>query len=118
MDTGGGMSQVAADSLYQSQMVVADFPASNGSILNAGDQNGKDLLLTISPAGNLATLTIAFPLNPKLGQQFDISIPQFAIAALTLSASGGAIINAPTALTAGAYVSFRYVKTNFWARAN
>lgn len=118
MDAGGGMSQAVADTLYQSQMVVVDFPASNGSTLNIGDQKGKGLILTISPAGSLAGITLVMPSNPVLGQQFDISIPQFAVAALTLTAPGMTILNAPASLVAGGYVSFRYVKANFWARTN
>ncbi|WP_443700166.1 hypothetical protein [Pseudomonas sp.] len=118
MDSGGGMSQGLADTLYQPQLAVVDLPAADGVTLNTGDQNGKGLLLVISPAGAIAGITIGMPSNPKLGQQFDICIPQFAVAALMLTAPGMTVLNAPASLAAGNYVSFRYVKANFWARAN
>lgn len=85
----------------------------------SGSQVAENVVL--DPAGTLAALTVALPTAPVDGQRILIPTTQ-AITALTLTTSTGTIMNAPTSLSAGQTIEFKYIPTvggtvvNKWIR--
>lgn len=72
---------------------------------------------SIVPSGTLATLTLTLPSSPIDGQNITFSTTQ-AITAITLNPPIGTIMNAPTALTAGQTIEFKWYGqgVNLWVR--
>lgn len=72
---------------------------------------------SIVPSGTLATLTLTLPSSPIDGQNITFSTTQ-AITAITLNTPIGTIMNAPTALTAGQTIEFKWYGQgiNLWVR--
>lgn len=117
MDAGGGMSQAAADAKYQAQWVTSEATPTSGQTLSPTSPNGESILLTLKHTGTIATLTINFPSNPKIGQFFELNSPAGAVTTLNLVAPNGTTIMNPQAqLAVGDYVGYRYTTTNVWMR--
>lgn len=80
-----------------------------GSVIN-------NVLLALTPAGTLATLTVALPNDASsfIGQVVRVSTS----AAVTLLTVNGAasILNAPAALLAGANIGFQKTAADTWQR--
>jgi hypothetical protein len=74
-------------------------------------------VLTLNPAGTLATGTIKTPANPLDGQPLEVASTQ-TITSLTFSPSGTQTVkNAPTTLVAGTGFAYYYnLKTTTWYR--
>lgn len=74
------------------------------------------LALNLDPAGTLATGTINLPATPIDGQIIEVASTQ-TVTALTVSAAGKTLKNAPTTLVAGSGFSYRYrLSTTTWYR--
>lgn len=101
--------------LFSFSKNIVDFTASSVNVMVNGftlqiEDNAQ--VVTIDPAGALATGTIVFPVTPYNGQYLTVS-STFAIAALTVSSSGSETIkNKPTAMAAGIGFSYYYRSTN------
>lgn len=79
----------------------------------------KTQVITLDPAGALASGTIVMPPNPVDGQPLQVSSTA-AIASLTVSANAGQTIkNAPTSIAAGGAFSYYYhAATAVWYRVS
>lgn len=111
------MSQALADARYQAQWVLVESTPTNGQTLSPTSPNGESILLTLKHTGTIASLTVNFPVSPKLGQFFELNSPQGAVTSLTLVASNGVTIMNPQAqLAIGDYVGYRYTTNNVWMR--
>lgn len=75
-----------------------------GATVNA---NAGTEVLFLDPAGTLATLTVALPLNPVEGQDFTVSSSQI-VTALTFT---GTIVGTLTTLALGGFARFVYSAT-------
>ena len=77
----------------------------------------KNNTLYITPAGTLAALTVTLPTNgnSNIGQTVTIFSTQI-ITSLTISGAGATVQGNVTTLAANAFVSFRKVAANTWAR--
>jgi hypothetical protein len=68
----------------------------------------------MTPAGTLATGTLTMPAGAAPGQEVSISTSR-AITAFTLNANAGqTILNAPTTLAAGGFVTYIMDFSNTW----
>ena len=85
-----------------------------GFSITIGDSS---TVLTLNPAGTLATGTIIMPAHPYDGMPVEIASTQI-ITALTLSPNTGqSIKNAPSALAAGVGIGYYYVSSlSTWFR--
>lgn len=107
----------SAPSVIKAPIVQQDYgystPAS-GSTLNFPN-NVSDF--SVVPSGTLASLIVKLPTAPIDGQNITFSTTQ-AITALTLNSSAGSIMNAPTSLTAGQTIEFKWYGNgvNLWVR--
>lgn len=110
----GATPQVAAFSPAQlaSGAMVVSVPLTGFTITIADGVT----CYVINPAGTLATGTFTMPANPQEGQLLTIGSTQTQTA-VTLTANTGQTfaVAAPTALTAGISVMFRYLAT-VWYR--
>lgn len=80
----------------------------------SGSSTAADVI--IDPAGTLATLTVALPTSPVDGQNVVIPFTQ-TITTLTLTAVTGTILNAPTTVSGGQTIEYKYIQTpNKWVR--
>jgi len=75
----------------------------------------SDITLWCKPAGTLATLTIAFPSSPRVGQIVRIGSTNI-VTALTLN--GGTIINTLTSFVANQLTSYQCVEAGTWGRVS
>jgi hypothetical protein len=82
----------------------------------AATSDNRDRMLTLTPAGTLAALTITFPTDAasRIGQQLCITTSQ-AITALTATA-GPTIGGFPSAASANDFFVFQKVAANTWRR--
>lgn len=71
----------------------------------------KSQVLTLDPAGTLATGTIKLPANPYDGQPIQITSTS-TITSLTLSSAVGTIKNGPSTLLAGSSIAYFYHASN------
>lgn len=78
----------------------------NGQTVTLGD-NTRDQVANITPAGTLATLTVAFPTNTNStnGQRTSVYISQI-ITTITFTSTGATFPNAPAAWAAGEIKDF------------
>ena len=72
---------------------------------------------SVVPASTLASLILSLPTQPIDGQNITFSTTQ-AITALTITSSAGTVMNAPTSLTAGQTIEFKWYGQglNLWVR--
>ncbi len=98
-----------APSFNKSPLVQQDYVLQNGVTTGLTLQvPNLTSNYVMNSAGTLATLTVNLPLGPLDGQEIAIS-STFIVTAFTLTASaGGTLFNAPTALTAGQTVKYKY----------
>lgn len=116
MDASAGMPVAVADSRYQPQWSIVEVTPTNGQALSPTTPNGESILLSLEHTSPIATLTVNFPANPKLGQFFEISTTG-AVTTLTLNApSGTVIMNPQQQLAVGDYGGYRYTKSGVWSR--
>lgn len=93
-------------------------PLTGTTVTGSTVTGSSDLDVYLTPAGTLATLTMAFPsdANSWIGQVLRVLTTQ-AVTALTVSGSGATIYGtAVTALTAGQVVSYKKLASNVWFR--
>ena len=99
------------NALYNFVLAKVDYTSASIQVLATGfsitiDNRGQ--VVTINPAGVLATGTITMPKTPYDGQPIEVSTTQ-TITGLTVSANAGQTIkNAPTTLVAGSGFAYYY----------
>lgn len=86
----------------------ARFTPLTGTIVQCPSGSASVSEVVIDPAGTLATLTIAFPTSPVDGQN-QLITPVQEVTSLTLTAVTGTILNAPTSLSAGQSIEYKYL---------
>ena len=87
--------------------VSVQVPSTGFTITMVSNYGSTGSVLTLNPAGTLATGTINLPLKPIDGQIAEVSTTA-TITALTVSGNGSTIKNAPTTLTAGSGFAYYY----------
>lgn len=75
--------------------------------------SGRQVTLTIDPAGTLATLTVNLPSNPQDGDEAIICTSQILTA---LTVTNGTIVGTLTTLALGGYARFAYSSVGKWFR--
>lgn len=110
------MTPSTANNLYRALPVSQTASPATGATVNVTSTN-SDVNLWLTPAGTLATLTITLPAdaNTQIGQIITYG-SSTAIAALTVSVSGGTIFGVIGNLSIGDFYAVQKVSANTWAR--
>lgn len=110
------LSTALPSSIRQSPTIQAASPLTATTVTFGTQVTDIDLFLT--PAGTIATLTVAFPADADsyIGQDLWVFSTQI-VTALTVSVAGGTIYGtAATALAAGGAIGYRKLAANVWFR--
>jgi hypothetical protein len=110
-----GMGAAQVESLAQSSQMKQDTasPINGASVSFTSD--GADRILTLTPAGALATLTVVFPAaaSARIGQLCCITTSQ---TIGLLSVAGTTVTGLVASVSGGDLYSYRYVGGNTWRR--
>lgn len=112
---GGGVSLATANSLYRAVPTIQNATPTAGQTVNI-TATSSDVVVWLTPAGTLATLTIALPSDgsTQIGQIIRVSTNQL----ITLLTVNGAtnLFNLPTTLALGGNFNLLKVAANTWVR--
>lgn len=113
--SAGGMSQATADGRYEKKDVVQNASPIAGATVNI-TEGGDDLLLNLTPASTLASLTVTLPSDgsTRIGQIIRVYTSQ-TITALTINGATTIRDNVTTLLGQDA-VAFQKIAANTWGR--
>lgn len=104
--------------------IITKSPTVQQDYAYAGAVSGGGIIIpdnisdfTLLPNGTIASYTVSLPANPYDGQNVTVSTTQ-TITSITVSATSGAVYNAPTSLPAGTTFEYKFLGNgiDIWVR--